>query len=126
MLSSRNKIFIIALGVSYLLMVAYLSYRYPEQSNLFVQLTFGLILVGAAIAGLLLGNRIGRVKGILRVIKILIASYAISFASWLLLSTLMLPIVGYKGFMLVESHIFGYILLCVTLALLPIVSRKMS
>ena len=50
-MTKRNLIFIGALTISYLLMVAFLSYQYPEQVNNLIPVTFGIVLVGVAAIG---------------------------------------------------------------------------
>ena len=125
-MNKRNLIFIGALAISYLMMVAYLSYHYPEQVNILMQATFGIILVGAAVIGILISKGSSKKKGIFRVFKVLFASYALAFAMWMLGSVLLLPLLGYKGFESVGTPIFTYLLLGLMILVSPFVARKLS
>ena len=125
-MNKRNLIFIGALAISYLLMVAFLSYQYPEQVNVLLQSTFGIALVGAAVIGVLLSKGTSKKKGIYRAFKVLFASYALAFAAWMLGSVLLLPLLGHKGFELVGTPMFLYLLLGLTLLLSPFVARKLA
>ena len=125
-MNKRNLILIGALAISYLLMVAFLSYQYPEQVTVLMQATFGIVLIGAAVIGIFLGKGASKRKGIFRAFKVLLASYAIAFAVWMLGSVLLLPLLGYKGFELVGKPMFIYLLLGLTLVLSPFVARKLA
>lgn len=125
-MDKRNLIFIGALAISYLLMVAFLSYQYPEQVNILMQATFGIVLIGAAVLGVLLSKGSSKKKGMFRAFKVLFASYALAFAAWMLGSVLLLPLLGYKGFELVGTPIFVYLLLGLTLLVSPFVARKLA
>lgn len=107
-------------------MVAFLSYQYPEQVNILMQATFGIVLIGAAVLGVLLSKGSSKKKGMFRAFKVLFASYALAFAAWMLGSVLLLPLLGYKGFELVGTPIFVYLLLGLTLLVSPFVARKLA
>ena len=62
-MNKRNLIFIGALAISYLFMVAFLSYQYPEQVNILMQATFGIVMVGVAVIGVLLSKGPSKKKG---------------------------------------------------------------
>ena len=125
-MNKRNLIFIGALAISYLFMVAFLSYQYPEQVNILMQATFGIVMVGVAVIGVLLSKGPSKKKGVFRAFKILFASYALAFATWMLASVLLLPIFGFEGFMLVEKFWFGYLLLGMTLLAAPFVAKRLA
>lgn len=125
-MNKRNLIFVGALTISYLLMVAFLSYQYPEQVNVLMQATFGVILVGVAVIGVLFSKGSSRKKGVFRALKVLFASYALAFATWMLGSVLLLPLFGYKGFELVGTPMFIYLLLGLSLLVSPFVARKLA
>ena len=125
-MTKRNLILVGVLAFSYLLMTAYLSYRYPEQSDLLFQIAFGVVLIGAAIIGLKVSKGSSAKKGIFRALKILFASYALAFAAWMLGSALLLPLFGYAGFELLKKPIFMYILLGLTLAVSPVVAKRLA
>jgi len=125
-MNTRNLIFIGALTISYLLMVAFLSYQYPDQVNVLMQATFGIVLIGAAVIGMLLSKGSSKKKGIFRALKVLFGSYALAFAAWMLGSVLFLPFLGYKGFELVGTPMFMYLLLGLTVLVSPFVARKLA
>ncbi len=125
-MNKRNLIFIGALAISYLLMIAFLSYQYPEQVNVLMQVTFGIVLVGVAVIGVLASKGSRKKKGIIRAFKVLFASYALAFASWMLGSVLLLPIVGHKGFQLLDKPIFIYLLLGLALVISPFISKRLA
>ena len=125
-MTKRNLILIGILGASYLLMVAYLTYLYPDQVDFMFQITFGFILVGTAFIGLKLSKGSSKKKGIFRAFKVLFASYAVAFASWMFFSVLLLPIIGYEGFMFLKSPLFIYILLGLTILVSPLIAKKLS
>jgi predicted MFS family arabinose efflux permease len=124
--SKRNIIFISALIFSYIGMVLYLSYRYPEQSDPIIHVLFGIAFIGAAVIGVFISRKFEKTKGTLRIIKVLFASYAVAFATWMLGSVLLLPLVGYAGFELLAEPIFGILLLGGALLLTPIVAWKLK
>lgn len=91
-----------------------------------MQATFGIVLIGAAVLGVLLSKGSSKKKGMFRAFKVLFASYALAFAAWMLGSVLLLPLLGYKGFELVGTPIFVYLLLGLTLLVSPFVARKLA
>ena len=107
-------------------MIAFLSYQYPEQVNVLMQATFGIVLVGVAVIGVLASKGSTKKKGIIRAFKVLFASYALAFASWMLGSVLLLPIVGHKGFQLLDKPIFIYLLLGLALVISPFISKRLA
>lgn len=125
-MNKRKLILIGALGISYLLMVAFLSYQYPDQVSVLQQATFGVVLVGVAILGLLHSKGQSKKKGVFRAFKVLFASYALALGIWILGSVLLLPLLGYKSFDLVGTSMFMYLLLGLSLLVSPFVARKLS
>ena len=125
-MTKRNILLIGVLAFSYLAMVAYLTYRYPEQGSVLSQLTFGIVLVGAAVIGLLLKRGKKRGRGVLRALKVLAASYAIAFAVWMLCSVILHPLIGYEGFLLVGQPILFYVLAGVALLVSPLIAKRLA
>ena len=125
-MTKRNLILIFILAISYIGMATYLSFSYPEQRNVLFQSTFGIVLIGAAIIGTHLDRGVRKKKGIIRWLKIFFASYAMVFAVWLLGSVLLLPVVGYKSFFLLENPAFPYIMLAAMILALPIIAKKLK
>lgn len=91
-----------------------------------MQATFSIVLVGAAVIGALLSKGSSRKNGVFRAFKVLFASYALAFATWMLGSVLLLPLFGYKGFELVGTPMFIYLLLGLSLLVSPFVARKLA
>ena len=125
-MTSRNMILVGALAFSYILMVVYLSDQYPDHGHMFHPITFGIALVGIAIVGLKLGRRGRKHPGIFRVLKVLLASGAVAFAVWMLGSVLLLPVVGYEGFLFVGRPLFFYVLGGVALLVSPLVAKRLA
>ena len=125
-MAKRSIILLTALVLSYIGMVWYISHNYPEQSNLVHYIAFGVALICAGVAGIFFSHLDIKVKGIIRIIKILFASYAVVFATWMLVSVILLPVLGYTGFELISNPMFGVFLLFGTLLLSPIVAKKLK
>lgn len=125
-MSQSSKILIAFLVVSYLAMVAFLSYRYPDQENLMLQGAFGLVLIGVAIIGIKISMKNGKSRGVGRAFKVLFASLALVFAVWMGGSVLTLPVVGYRGFELLGRGWFGVFWLAGAVLVAPFVSKRLS
>ncbi len=125
-MNKRNLIFIAALAVSYLLMISFLNFKYPEQVNVLLYSTFGIVLMGIAIIGVLLSKGSNKKNGNFRVFKIILACFTLAFAIWMLGSVLLLPFIGHKGFELIGTPIFKYLLLGMSLLLSPFVAKKLA
>jgi len=125
-MTKRNLVLIGSLALAYIIMAAYLTYRYPEQGNILGQIAFGALLVGSATIGARLSDRGARSKGIIRALKILFASWAFSFAAWMGISVLLLPFIGFEGFELIQNQWFIFVLLGGALVASPLVASKLT
>lgn len=75
---------------------------------------------------MLLSKGTSKKKGVFRAFKVLFASYALAFATWMMGSVLLLPLFGYQGFELLGTPIFMYLLLGLTLLVSPFIARKLA
>ncbi len=125
-MTKRNFILTSVLGISYLVVMGLIFYQFHGQVNLFTLIVFGIVLFGVAILCIRINHGGSSNKGISRILKVLFASYAIAFALWMLGSVLMLPVIGYSGFLYLENSFFSLILLCGALLVSPLVARKLA
>jgi len=84
---------------------------------------FGVLLVVIAIVSL---RKEGSGSlGVPRWLKQVFGAYALAFAVWMLGSVILLPLVGYAGFELIDRPWFGIGLVLLGLLLFPITRRYM-
>lgn len=116
----------------------------PDKAAIELHLTLSVIWgvvtgAGIVIAGWVLFSEKGRaylsaqehlvIKGnrtIGWLIKLLLACYGAAFGTWMLLSVLALPFVGYAGFMLLESDYFWTYILLIGVFWSPIFYRYLK
>lgn len=122
----RTLMLIGVLLIAYLGMVSYLTYQYPEQTGVLMPLTFGFMLIGAAVIGAKLERSSRKRKGVFRALKVFFASYMTAFGAWLLGSVLVLPIFGSVGFHMTDSPAFMYLLFGATVLVAPLMARWLA
>jgi branched-subunit amino acid permease len=83
----------------------------------------GVLLVAVAVISLM-KERTGAL-GLSGWIKVVFGSYALAFAIWMLGSVVLLPLVGYAGFEVLNRPWFGVALLALAVLVFPIVRRYM-
>lgn len=125
-MNTRSIFLIGALALSYIGMVLYLSNSYPEQTDPVLFISFGVLLIGAATLSAFISTKPRGAKGLFRGIKVLLASYAITFGIWMLGSIITLPFSGYSSFELVSKPYFGLAFIICTFLLIPLVAKKLK
>ena len=83
----------------------------------------GVLLVMVAIISL--RKEKAGALGISGWLKCVFGSYALAFATWMLGSVILLPVVGYAGFELLDRPWFGVALLLLAVLFFPFVRRYM-
>ena len=125
-MTERGIYVVCVFGLAYLVVAAYLSYQSPEHRHIWVQATLGIVVLGAVIVGRNLAGYERKRSGIYRALKVLVASYAVAFSMWMLISLLLLPVVGYAGILFVGSPLYLYVLIGVALVVLPFVAKRLA
>lgn len=125
-MTKRRSILIIMLGIIYLLLMALIIYQFYGKVNLFTIITFGIVLACGAIFYIRVSSGGKWAVGIFKVLKVLIASLAIAFSTWMLASVLVLPVIGYAGFLFLENKYFSLTILLGALLLSPLVAKKLA
>jgi len=125
-MTKRNWVLVGLLALSWLVMVADLAYRYPGESGVLAQATLGVLLIGGVLLWMLLCDGQGRVKGLLRALKVLVATGAVVFAGWFGISMLLLLVIGPEGFRLVAQPWFPGVLAGATLLVAPVVAKRLT
>jgi hypothetical protein len=125
-MAKRTYVLISALAISFAGMVAFISWQYnTPMRELGGYILFGVLLVAIAFVSIVRPNLIpsGAVRG--RWPRQVFGAFALAFASWMLGSVLLLPVIGFAGFELVERPWFGVGLIILAAALFPLTRRFM-
>jgi hypothetical protein len=125
-MAKRTYVLILALAISFAGMVAFISWQYnTSMRELGGYILFGVLLVAIAFVSIVRPNLIptGAVRG--RWPRQVFGAFALAFASWMLGSVLLLPVIGFAGFELVERPWFGVGLFILAAALFPLTRRFM-
>jgi hypothetical protein len=125
-MAKRSYVLISALAIAFVGMLVFFS----EQDNTPVRemggyILFGVLLVGIAIVSIVRPNliRSASVQGGWP--RQAFGAFALAFASWMLASVVLLPVIGFAGFDLVERPWLGIGLLILAAALFPLTRRFM-
>ena len=122
---TRQRILVALLALAFIAMAFYLA----ERDELAPSARVGMVLFGVLLVGLpwlylsrphLVGSPMTRIRGWSAQLT---AACALAFASWLLASTILLPIAGYASFELANRPWFGIAYLALAMAYLPLVRR---
>ncbi len=126
-MAKRFYVLISALAIAFAGMVAFISWQYDTpMREIGGYILFGVLLVVIALVSIIRPNliRSAAVRG--RCSRKVIGAFARAFASWMLSSVLLLPVIGFAGFELVERRPwFGIGLLILAAALFSLTRRFM-
>ena len=124
-MARSHKILIAILVFSSIAMTWFIASNYHTQpSDIALYFAFGVVIIATAIFGLRRKRPEPSSRPVVwRWTKYVVAAYALAGATWMLVSVVALPFVGYRGFLLLEKPWFGAGLLSLTLLLLPITRR---
>jgi hypothetical protein len=123
----RSYVLISALAIAFAGMVAFMSWQYNmPMREMGGYILFGILLVVIAIVSAFRPNLIKSTALRGRWPRQVFGAFALAFASWMLGSVLLLPVIGFAGFELVERRPwFGIGFLMLTAALIPVTRRFM-
>ena len=126
-MAKRSLVLISALAIAFAGMVAFIFWQYDiPMRELGGYILFGVLLVAIAFVSILRPNLIpsGAVRG--RWPRQVFGAFALAFASWMLGSVLLLPVIGFAGFELAERRPwFGVGLVILAATFFPLTRRFM-
>ena len=123
----RSSLLILALAIAFAGMVAFMSWQYDTpMREMGGYVLFGILLVVIALVSVVRPNLIPSTAVRGRWPRQVFGAFALAFASWMLGSVLLLPVIGFAGFDLVERRPwFGIGFLILAAALIPVTRRFM-
>jgi hypothetical protein len=124
-MAKRSYVLISALAIAFAGMVWFMSRQYDTpMRDMGGYILFGVLLVTIALISILRPNLIGSaVRG--RWPRQVLGAFALAFASWMLGSVVLLPVIGFAGFELMERPWFGVGFLILAAAFFPLTRRFM-
>lgn len=127
-MNRRSYILIAVMAIAFVAMVWFITLRNEmPMGDIRRSVLFGILLVGIA----LISVRQGSWVGVWRLstggwAKYLLGSFALACASWALTSLLLLSLIGYAGFELLQKPWFGAGLFLLVLCFFPLTRRFMK
>ncbi len=126
-MAKRSSLLILALAIAFAGMVAFMSWQYDTpMREMGGYVLFGILLVVIALVSVVRPNLIPSTAVRGRWPRQVFGAFALAFASWMLGSVLLLPVIEFAGFDLVERRPwFGIGILILAAALIPVTRRFM-